>query len=263
MPAAPYDSLELIVQTARARLLDAIVSINGEIVTDTAPFTLPMINGAWRRLQENLADKGFSVLDNEVIFNSVAAWTSGDPAVFAHFDWSGYSNGNLTFNSPALPQDAICPIKLYERQSGTNGIFVEMDKMDDGLPTANTGASAGARDILNRVWEWRGNAVYLPGATTTTDIRMRYAAYLADFVAATTTPFVNQPVPIMRALNPFCWYLCAEAARARGDLDAADFEVKGDAAADKLFNRNDGAPRPQGVLQPPVPPATAPFGGSQ
>lgn len=254
MPTTPYDSLEAVMNTARTRLLDAIVTVNGEIVTDTAAFTLPMVNAAWRRLQEYLADKGFSVLDNEVILIGVAAWVAGDAAVFAHFDWSGYSNGTSNFASPALPQDAICPLKLYERPNGTTEQFVEMDKITTGLPTANPGNGAGLRDVRNWLWEWRGNAVWLPGATVDTDMRMRYAVWLADFVAPGTTAFSLQPVPIMRALNSFAWYLCAEASKARGDLDAADFEAKAEAAADKLWNRNDGAPRTgQGVLTPMQP----------
>ncbi|MDE2099613.1 MAG: hypothetical protein KGL39_20340 [Patescibacteria group bacterium] len=237
MPTAPYDYLETVVQTARVRLLDAVQSLAGEIITDAAPFTPTMVNAAWRRMQEYLAMRGFAAFNRDLILSGVPAWASGDPGVFVWFNWTEYFDGVNAHAAPVFPQDMIMPFDLYERQSGSNGIFVPMDQVFNGLPTANPGSSAGARDILNRLWEWRGEAIYMPGATTTTDIRLRYAAYLADFTSAVANWPTTQ-VPIMRCLNSFAWFICAEAARARGDLDAGGFDQLGMDSAEYIWNRD-------------------------
>lgn len=238
MPAPPYDTVEMVLQSARVRLNDAIQSINGEILTDLAAFTPQVINNAWRRLQEYLADRGFSKFDTEIIFTNVPAWGATDPGLFASFDWSGYSDGANPWPAPVLPQDLITPRELFERAHGSNGIFLPMDRMFNGLPTANPGTSAGARDNLNRLWEWRGDSIYLPGALQATDIRMRYAAYTADFAYAPAPGAGwNIPVPVMRCLSSFAWFVCSEMARARADMDAGTFDQYAMDAAEQILNR--------------------------
>lgn len=235
MPAPPYDTVEMVLQSARVRLNDAIQSISGDILTDLAAFTPQTVNNAWRRLQEYLSDRGFSKFDSEIIFTNVPAWGSTDPGVFVFFNWATYNDGVNPWPNPVLPQDMMSPLELYERATGSNGIFLPMDQQLNGLPTANPGTSAGARDNLNRLWEWRGDAIYLPGALQATDIRMRYASYLPDFVY---NGGWNSPVPIMRSLNSFAWFVCSEIARPRGDMDAGQFDQYAMDAAEQIFNRD-------------------------
>ena len=228
----------MVLQSARVRLNDAIQSINGDILTDTAAFTLQAINNAWRRLQEYLVDRGYSKFNEETIFTNVQAWGSTDPGVFAWFNWATYNDGVNPWPSPVLPQDMISPLELFERANGSNGIFLPMDQIFNGLPTANPGNGPTARDALNRLWEWRNETIYLPGATGATDIRMRYAAYAPDFVAPGTTAFTAQTVPIMRSLNSFAWFLCGEIARPRADMDAGQFDQYAMEAAEQIWNRD-------------------------
>lgn len=183
MPSAPYDTLEVIEQAARVRVNDAIVSIGGEIFMDLSVFTPTIVNVAYRRMQEFLADRGFAALTREKILAAVPAWTATDPGTFVWFNWANYFDGTSNQSAPVLPQDLIAPLDLFERVTGSNSIFWKMDQvLQDGLPTANTaGGSAAKRDALNRLWEWRAETVFLPGATGQTDIRLRYAGYIADF----------------------------------------------------------------------------------
>ena len=225
----------MVLQSARVRLNDAIQSINGDILTDTAAFTLQAINNAWRRLQEYLVDRGYSKFNEETIFTNVQAWGSTDPGVFAWFNWATYNDGVNPWPSPVLPQDMISPLELFERANGSNGIFLPMDQIFNGLPTANPGNGPGARDALNRLWEWRDETIYLPGATGATDIRMRYAAYAPDFAYNGNW---NSPVPIMRSLNAFAWFICGEMARPRGDMDAGQFDQYAMEAAEQIWNRD-------------------------
>lgn len=238
MPSPPYDNLEAVLNSARVRLNDAIQSIAGDILTDLAAFTPQAVNNAWRRLQEYLTDRGFAALNREIIFLNVPAWGSADPGIFVWFNWAEYFDGANPWGGPVLPQDMISPLDIYERVNGSNSIFLPMDQVFNGLPTANPGTGPGTRDALNRLWEWRQETIYMPGATGATDIRLRYAGFLPDFVPASTTPFVNQPVPITRSLNAFAWYLCAEIARPRGDMDAGQFDTFAMDAAEQIWNRD-------------------------
>ena len=235
MPAtAPYDTVEAVLQAARVRLNDAIISIQGDILTDTAAFSQSMMNAAWHRLQELLANQGFAALNRETILASVPACLSSDQGVRVWFNWVNYFNGSGNVSAPVLPQDLIAPLDLAERAAGGTANFMPMDQCFNGLPTAPRGA-------LNRLWEWRQETIYLPGATAATDILMRYAGFLADFVDNSpllATPWYGQAVPIMRSLNSLAWFICSEMARARVDLDAGYFDQQAQQAAEYVWNRD-------------------------
>jgi hypothetical protein len=231
MPTAPYDNLEQVVNTARVRLNDAIATINGDILTDAASFTLVAIIAAWRRFQETLVDLGFAALKNETVIYGVGPTTYTDLSNQVSLSWSGYFNGSTLNTSVVLPGDFIFPYDLWERPSGGSGSLQPMDQCYNGLPNVS-------RSVYNRIWEWREQTIYMPGATGSVDLRIRYAAFMADFVASGTTAFSAQPVPIMRALNPLAWFICTEIAKARGDLDAGDFETKALLATQQAFYRD-------------------------
>ncbi len=233
MPTAPRDTVEQVLATARVRLNDAIASINGDILTDTAAFTQTIVNAAWRRLQELLANYGVSILNREVLLYNVPTVAGTDQGLQVWINWVNFFDGLTLRSAPVLPQDMITPLDLYERAAGTHGNFTPMDQVFNGLPTA-------PKENLNRLWEWRQEAIYMPGALVLTEIRLRYAGFLADFADVTGPPLVhwyNLPVPIMRCLTPFAWFICSEMARARGDLDAGAFDQQAMQAAEFIFNR--------------------------
>lgn len=236
MATAPYDILDTVLNTARVRLNDAIASLAGDVLTDTQPFTQTMANAAWRRLQDLLANYGFQRLKQEKIFPAVPAVTSTDYGSQVFISWSEYFDGTGPQAAPLLPQDMIAPYDLWERVGGTTGNFSPMDQLLNGLPTV-------AKGPLNRVWEWREETVYMPGASGITDIRLRYAAYLGDFETVDTTEWYQQPVPIMRSLNSLAWFICSEMAKSRADLDAGEFDALAIDAARQIWNRDPAQPR--------------------
>jgi len=289
MPTTPpLDNLETAVNVARVRLLDAIQALAGDVVLDTGAFTLTAINAAWRRLQELLVNFGCPWLTIEATLASVPLVTSADAGVFVCMNWASFFDGTTPLSAPVLPQDLIAPVRLWERAHGT-GAFFPMDKLTGGLPAV-------PKLAYNKSWEWRNGAIYMPGSTAVMDLRLRYAAFFADFVASAnvgvvntvstgnaanwvsgtnftgkvagdtifingvsyviqtvssttalilvTNPgnqtgvawgnpviFTSQTIPIVRSLNAFAWFICAEVAKPRGDLDAGDFEQKGQLAA--------------------------------
>lgn len=232
---APFDTVEQALQLARVRLNDAIASIGGEILTDTAVFSQTVVNAAWRRLQAKLDDLGFTMQTNEVVLTSLppVTATSTDPTLQVWLNWSQYFDGANYFtppNTPVLPQDFISPLRLWERQSGSNSVFIPMLLQLDGLPSVQ-------KAIFNRMWEWRDNAIYMPGAIGNTDIRLRYKRYLPDFATQGSVQWYQQPMPIMRCVNAMADYIAFEMAKPRGDVNAADFLKSGDEEANILFNR--------------------------
>jgi hypothetical protein len=179
-PTAPYGILETALQFARTRINDAIQSLSGDTLTDTAVFTIPIVNAAWRRVQFVLGDYGIPTLDRRLILPSVPLVTSSDYGSQQYLNWTGFFDGTNLQTSPVLPQDFICPLSLAERATATGGTFYPMDKCLRGMPTVVKGA-------LNRMWEWRQDSIYIPGATAAVDILLRYAGYLADFSGVVST----------------------------------------------------------------------------
>jgi hypothetical protein len=86
-----------------------------------------------------------------------------------------YFDGTSNQAAPVLPQDLIVPLELFERVHGSTANYVPIDREYNALPTA-------PRQALNRLYQWRQETIYLPGATGLTDILMRYAGYLTDFL---------------------------------------------------------------------------------
>lgn len=218
---------------ARVRVNDAIASLAGDILTDTQPFTQVMANAAWHSLQEFLANLGYTRSKQEVILSGIPPVTSFDPATQVTLSWSGYFNGtgyNTPPDAPALPQDMILPLRLWERQTSGIGFFTPMTQALDGLPD-------GPKLPINGNWLWGQDAIYMPGSTVATDIRMRYLAYLPDFEAQGDVEWYSLPVPIMRCENALSYYIAAEAAAPRADADAETFTAKAEQAARLIFNR--------------------------
>jgi hypothetical protein len=234
MTAAPYDTLESALNLGRVRMGDAIASLGGDVLTDLQPFTNTMVNSAWRKLQAYLANLGYSRMKKPVVLYGLTAVTSYDPASWTALTWSSFFNGSgydIPPTSPVLPQDFILPLKIWERQNGSNAQFIPMEQCVEALPDARKGP-------FNSYWYWENDTLYMPGSIYSMDLRLEYAAYLSDFAANVDGTVIGaQPVPIMRAQDALANYFCAEAALGRNDVDADPFTLKGDQAARMIFNR--------------------------
>lgn len=229
MPTAPYPNLEECVEAARIKVNDAIIP-GGQTLQDTRDFTLPIINLGWRRAQQILVNMGFVTLESELVL-TLAGVSTLDPAVQVSLSWSGYNNGSGLNAAVVLPQNMIRPLKMWERISGSttaNPIsFDEMDLVLDGL-------AMGPKLNWNQQWEWRQDKIQMPGARSNTDVRIKIAAYLPDFVDAGTTPFASQAVEILRSQNMLTCFIAYEFCNARGDTDAGSLLTDGQNEAAKI-----------------------------
>lgn len=244
--SAPYDTVTTILNTARTRLnddVDTLVPLGGQLLNNTDAFTQQMVNSAWRKLQQFLVSLGYIRLQKEVTLQ-LSALPVTDPGVQTYISWTEYFNGQgAPAVSPVLPQDLIEPLDAWERQSATENVFVDMDNIAGGMPTV-------PKVEWNGMWQWRDDRMYMPGSVVDTDLRVSYASYLDDFrdtgdvlTATQFTPWYEQPVPIMRAMDALANYICAEVATARGNPPAvlaftADAENSARSIPDRDFMRS-------------------------
>ncbi len=243
MPTAPYDIVMTSMNTAKVRLNDAIstlLPVTGKLIENTQAFSQQVVNSAYRRLQAFLANLGYSKLNEETVFTGVPATGSIDPIVQSYISWTTFFNGSGTVAAPVLPQDLIVPLELWERPTGSGASMTEMSRAWSGLPKV-------PKLQWNGQWEWRQDAVYLPGALVATDISLRYASFLADFADNTptaATPWYGQPVPIMYSSDALALFICDEINRARSqELDAAGFGAEAERMAALILDRDTLGPK--------------------
>jgi len=241
---APYDSLESVLNLARTRLNDAIQAIGGDILTDIQPFTATMTNSAWRKLQTYLANLGYSKYKRKFFGYALPITATFDPALPNSWSWTYYFDGVSYWGPPAsiLPSDLICPLRLSERQTGSNSRFVPMRMCPDGLPEYS-------KKPWNGYFEWKNDMIFIPGSTNSMDFEVEYAAFDADFVTTnnvlgdpTTNPATtpsNMPVPIMRSQSALANYLCIEVVLGRDDIDVNSFMTAAESDARQIMNNSD------------------------
>ncbi len=210
-----------------------------------------VFNAAWRKFQKYLSNLGYRLLiaDNFVLA-SVPSNVSADPTVQSWLSWNGFYNGATVASTPALPLDFYAPLRIAERISGQSpiGFFTPMTVALEGL------RNRFPRSAMNRQWEWRSNALYLPGTTGGTDMQFRYTRRLPDlpdpnyYVA--NTPWYEQMVPIPDSLSPLAWFVAHEVLLLRADETSAagaGLALKnGMDEADQIFNdqaRSDQRPK--------------------
>jgi hypothetical protein len=158
---------------ARAFINDMLRSQAGSILTDSAPFTVPMLNSSIRRTQRYLANNGLlsNVVDNAIL-TPIVPVANSDPGTQVSISALGYNNGSSqVLSQPVLPPDLILPLSLAQRQTGSGAQFTPMSPAKGPLMSRIPGPYFGE-------WEWRQDALCMVGCTNTMDIRLRYEGRL-------------------------------------------------------------------------------------
>jgi hypothetical protein len=111
-----------------------------------------------------------------------------DPSVQVALTFQGYFNG-LTYNPLfSLPMGVLNVERVWERVNGSNDQFAPMSQPPQGLPN-------GYQNVYNRYWEWRQDAVNMPGSIETMDIRLRFKGQIITlFAPGVNTAFVFIPI---------------------------------------------------------------------
>lgn len=232
-PTLPYDTVDSVLNSVRTRMNDAIQSIGGDIIQDNQPFTQEYANDGWRKLQSFLANLGYARLKKPLLLPAFPVVADLDPASWCTLDWQYYFDGVSYYTYPAVsvfPPDFILPLRVGERVTGSNSRFSPMAMAKDQLPQ-------NMKTAFNGCWLWENDTLYMPGSLYSMDLRFEYAAFLADFLTVGPIEWYQQPVPIMRSKNALSYYICAEAAGARDDMDGDPFTLKAEQEARLIFNQ--------------------------
>jgi len=198
-----YDTVDYVLNLARAAANDAALSISGNLLADDTPYTFVLLNSAYRDLQEKLTIRGYEDMASETILTQIQPVASPDPGLQVNITWTGYNNGTQNFPTPYLPDDMVMPIRLWERPTGALTDYVQMFPTNDGLPST-------PQTSTFRWWEWRDQSIWMVGATQENDIRMRYWPKFEELTTG------EQPVLIPRCANALAYMVTAKFAGPRG-----------------------------------------------
>jgi hypothetical protein len=185
MPSTPiavgqgtaYDTAEFVLQHARAAINDVMQDQDGEILTDDWSGTWIYLEQGKRLVEHELANNGVEFNIKEVVFANISPVANVDPTTQVWISPQGYFDGTNNHVNPQIPADLVIPIRLWERFSGTTNPFAQITPAIDGLP----GNLMQVQQF--RIWDWRGDAIYFPGATQANDVRMRYVSYSPQLTA--------------------------------------------------------------------------------
>lgn len=215
----------------------------GQIFTNNpaiSPFTQPFLNSSIRELYRELRNVGQPTLikDNVIItalpvVNSPINGVGGpDPAVQTYLSTTGYFDGVQLWPAFLLPGDVLYLEKIWERQTGTNDNFQEMDQPQEGLAGV-------AQGPCFKEWEWRNDNANFHGATTERDVRLRYYCALPQFFSQ-TLDFETTYVPIMDCTDAVAYKTAVKYARMLGSPGLADLQAE---AKEQMFQLKNATTR--------------------
>ena len=185
------------------------VAGSGRIATDDAPFTLPYLNSAIRKVLRDLRNEGvtFPIKDG-VILGNIPPVVQSDPSVFVNIGYTGTNNGTTTSATPALPGDVMQVYTVRQRQTGSNLQFTPMRQAQEGL------ASAYQNNWLG-MWEWRQYAIWLNGSLVPQDLMIRYQSGQPP-ISVVPAAFASTPIFILDCVDALANLMAGMYGRARG-----------------------------------------------
>jgi len=219
-----YGTVGDILRKARVILNDAKVP-GGDILKDTYPGAISLINIAYERIQGELSSVGVEVLTDYAWIMAIPVVATVDPEARIIVTDSATNRiypsglGDAFFAAPILPPDMIVPLKLWERQNGTANFAIEMRQANDGL--LNLAQSLALVD-----WKWgtyqSNDCLMFRGALQVQDVKIKYEKHLWSLAA------VTDPVPIRGVDNAAAYQVAKVFAAARGSEIAGAFAKEGE-----------------------------------
>jgi hypothetical protein len=199
-----YPSLEDISSLFRSLINDdgsgSSGPAGGQIATDSATFMLPFMNSAMRDLFSDLRLVGDPtlILDNYIlsglpVVNGPQGSAAASPETQVYVGYNGYFDGTVMWPAFSLPINTMMVTRVWERQSGSQGGFTPMTEAQFGLPPCY-------QQQMNGVWEYRGDAIWMPGATMAVDLRIRGTLNFVNWIGANLN-FATTYFPVQDSTN--------------------------------------------------------------
>src|ERR1035438_326321 len=108
----PYDPVDTVLNFARVIANDCQITLEGNLLADTQPYVFPMLNLAWRKLQDRLGNNAIESFPNEVILGSIAVINTAvqqDPSSQVYISFENYFDG---------VNNSAGPVRSEERRVG-------------------------------------------------------------------------------------------------------------------------------------------------
>lgn len=212
-----YPTIENVLNLTRVHLNDTFAGATntpgeGRIFTDSAPFTLPILNSAIQEYVREIETAGVPTTKRDMVITLNGAVTPingplglgvPDPSIQVYIGFAGYFDGSLMHQWPQLPADLLDVRRVWERTTGTNLTFTELGEIPV-LPSRYQDYSLGN-------WVFEKDAIYFNGALVSKDLRIEYlSAGFAQYYSNTTPPssFPTTYIPFLDSMQALS-YLCA------------------------------------------------------
>lgn len=239
--SSAYPTIEDVLNLARVHLNDASLSGAGRIFTDSNPAVLPLLNDALADLQRGLQNQGvttnlkeyFTPLTTPVTpVNSSLGVAVPNPGVQQCLSYTGFFDGLLNAANPSLPIDCLVVTQLWNRQSGTQLTYTEIDQAESALESRYQGFNLGE-------WEWRGDSLWWNGSLVSMDIRIRYIGAITFYGSSTpVSSFPTTTLPFRDCVTALAYLVAEKFAASRVPSGATnDLIVKAQKAIDDMANR--------------------------
>jgi hypothetical protein len=180
LQSSAYLTVETVALLIRVITNDVIFSQAGEILTDSSNPLMPLLNDSLEWFENEVNNHGVDTFTKETIMEDVLAAATTDPGVQTFIDDTGYFDGVGSHAIPQLPTDLYEPLFIWERQADSTEEWVRMDQKLDGIPSTT-------KSLRIRFWEWRQDAIQMPGATQNNDLRLRYMGTHATLATVNDT----------------------------------------------------------------------------
>lgn len=221
----PYVTANDVLDLARSISNDAAQDIAGDILANDQPYTFTMLEACYELLQDILANAGVNTFSEYAVIQNLTPVATPDPGVQVELSYTGYYDGVTNHASPTLPADMIQPLELWERWSGTENAWKPMKQASDHISTR---PQQSAFDI----WDFETDTIFLPGATVTIDLKMKYLLYAPKLVDG------DSVVLIPRCTVALANMVAKMAAESRGGTQAAGiFAANAKEAIDRIIDR--------------------------
>jgi hypothetical protein len=214
LPAAPYPTVLGVMNRARAFVNDSYQGGAGRILTDKAPFTTQYLNAALEELQERIRNNGVITLTRDNVFvGPLPPLAASDPTQQTSLSYTGYLVNGASFADFTLPSDLVAIERVWEQQTGSGIPFSPLTQPMEGLPSVYQGP-------FLRMFEYRGDALWFPGALSLITLRLRYTAVLPfigpDVVNAQgDESWANTSINILSSTNALAAIVAARYVEAR------------------------------------------------
>jgi hypothetical protein len=169
----------------------------GLIMPNTNPDLLVLLNAAVRDTYAELRNVGAPelILDNYIV-SGLPALTAPDPSVQVGLSYAGFFDGFQWHSQWTLPIGLSRMLAVSQRITNSGNDFSMLQHFPAGIPGALQG-------LLNYGWEMRQGILWMNGATSIIDLRIRCRITYPDFqsAAASAINFSTAYVPLLDSLN--------------------------------------------------------------